>query len=128
MAHFAKIENNKVVQVIVVDNKNLDGKEFPESEPVGQAFIKSIGLPGEWLQTSYNNNFRVNYAGLDYTYDLNRDAFIPPQPFPSWTLNEDSLQWDAPKPFPLSDGDELLPYFWDEDAGDWALMPDYDVE
>lgn len=68
MAHFAKVENGIVVQVIVVNNEVLEDKEFPEAEPLGQEFIASLGLDGEWLQTSYNNNFRGKFAGIGYTW------------------------------------------------------------
>lgn len=77
MAHFAKIENNVVREVITVSNDCCGGGEFPESEPIGQAFIASIGLTGDWLQTSYNANFRGCYAGIGYTYDPQLDEFVP---------------------------------------------------
>ena len=80
MAHFAKIENNTVAQVIVVSNDDCNGGEFPESEAVGQAFIASLGLTGEWLQTSYHANFRANYAGIGFTYDADLNEFVPPPP------------------------------------------------
>lgn len=80
MAHFAKIENNLVIEVIVISNDDCGGGEFPESEPIGQAFIASLGLDGLWLQTSYNNNFRVRYASPNYTYDAALDEFVPPPP------------------------------------------------
>jgi len=77
MAHFAQINNENVVQqVIVVSNDDCGGGEFPESEPIGQAFIASIGLEGTWLQTSYHGNFRGRYAGIGYTYDPVLDEFI----------------------------------------------------
>jgi hypothetical protein len=79
MAHFAKIENNVVTQVIVVNNEVLENKEFPESEPIGVAFCKeTFGQDTEWLQTSYNNNFRGCYAGSGMTYDAQKDEFISP--------------------------------------------------
>ena len=78
MAHFAKIENNKVTQVIVVSNGVLEGKDFPESEPIGQQFISSLNLGGTWKQTSYNNNFRGKYAGIGDTYDAALDEFVSP--------------------------------------------------
>ena len=78
MAHFAKIENGIVQQVIVVGNGDCAGGEFPESEAAGQAFIASIGLAGEWRQTSYNGNFRGSYAGIGYIYDAVTDTFTPP--------------------------------------------------
>jgi hypothetical protein len=81
MAHFAKMTGNLVEQVIVVSNDDVDNLPFPESQPVGQAFIKSIGLDGYWLETSYNNNFRGTYAGVGFTYDASLDIFVaPPSP------------------------------------------------
>jgi len=77
MAHFAKIENNQVKQVIVVSNDDCGGGEFPESEPIGQAFIASLGLDGLWLQTSYNSSFRAHYAA-GCTYDASIDEFVLP--------------------------------------------------
>lgn len=78
MAHFARIEKDIVQQVIVVSNDDCGGGDFPESEPIGQTFIASVGLTGEWLQTSYNANFRGVYAGIGFTYDANLDEFVPP--------------------------------------------------
>jgi hypothetical protein len=80
MAHFAKVENSIVTDVIVVANSDCGGGDFPESEPVGQAFIASLGLDGEWLQTSYHANFRGVYAGFGYIYDAELDEFIEPEP------------------------------------------------
>ena len=94
MAHFANINDNVVRQIIVVNNEVLENKSFPESEPIGIAFCKSLyGAHTEWLQTSYNNNFRKNYAGVGMTYDATRDAFIAPQCHSSATLNEDTCSW-----------------------------------
>jgi hypothetical protein len=78
MAHFAKIENGAVSQVIVVSNSDCGGGDFPTSESVGQAFLASLGLGDNWKQTSYNGNFRGRYAGIGYTYDVELDAFIAP--------------------------------------------------
>ena len=78
MAHFAQIDNGIVSQVIVVSNDDCGGGDFPESEAIGQAFIASLGITGEWLQTSYHANFRGNYAGIGYTYDPTTDTFTPP--------------------------------------------------
>ena len=78
MAHFAKIENNTVTNVIVVSNDDCGGGDFPASEPIGQAFIASLGIEGEWLQTSYHANFRAYYAGIGYTYDADLNEFVPP--------------------------------------------------
>ena len=87
MAHFAKIENNTVTNVIVVSNESCNGGTFPESELAGQAFIALLGLDGLWLQTSYNANFRGCYAGIGYTYDADADVFVAlaqpePEPLP----------------------------------------------
>lgn len=78
MAHFARIDSGIVREVIVIDNDDCGGGEFPESEPIGQAFIASIGLDGEWRQTSYNSNFRSAYAGVGFAYDGDADEFVPP--------------------------------------------------
>ena len=78
MAHFAQIQNGIVGQVIVVSNDDCGGGTFPASEPIGEAFIASLGLTGEWLQTSYNGNFRGKYAGSGYTYDAVLDEFVAP--------------------------------------------------
>lgn len=78
MAHFAKVENNIVQEVIVVANADCGGGDFPESEPVGQAFLASLGLDGEWLQTSYHANFRGKYAGIRFIYDAELDVFVAP--------------------------------------------------
>lgn len=117
MAHFAKLDdNNRVTAVNVVNNEDIQNLEFPESEPVGIEFLNNwAGTVFTWKQTSYNNNFRNNYAGIGYTYDAGRDAFIPPQPFASWVLNEDSCLWDAPVPYPEDGGT----YKWDEDSLSW---------
>lgn len=78
MAHFAQVSGDVVTQVIVVSNDDCAGGEFPQSEPVGQEFIASLGLQGQWKQTSYNNNFRGRYAGIGYRYDSQLDEFIAP--------------------------------------------------
>ena len=80
MAHFAQVQDGIVRNVIVVDNSDCGGGEFPDSEPIGQAFIAAIGIDGDWLQTSYNNNFRGQYAGQGMTYDPVLDEFVSPQP------------------------------------------------
>ena len=78
MAHFAKIENDTVTNVIVVSNDDCGGGDYPESEPIGQEFIASLGLLGEWLQTSYHANFRGCYASIGFTYDPDNDEFVAP--------------------------------------------------
>ncbi len=123
MAHFAKVENNIVKDVIVVNNDTLNNLEFPESEPVGQEFIASLGIEGEWKQTSYNGNFRGNYAGIEFTYDEVNDVFISPKPFESWVLNEETYQWEPPTPMPTVEGDPAKNhYVWDELNTSWKLI------
>jgi hypothetical protein len=78
MAHFARVEDGVVREVIVVADSDCAGGEYPEAEAAGQAFIAGIGLAGEWRQTSYNNNFRDTYAGIGYTFDADADVFVPP--------------------------------------------------
>lgn len=118
MAHFAKIdENNVVLEVIVVHNNELIDETGNENESKGVAFCKSLfGWNTNWVQTSYNGTIRKNYAGIGYTYDAGRDAFIAPQPFPSWVLNEDNCIWEAPTPKP-NDGKF---YRWDEATTSWV--------
>ena len=79
MAHFAEVTDNIVRDVIVIDNSDCGGGDYPESEPIGQDFIASIGIQGQWLQTSYHGNFRGQYAGQDMTYDPTLDVFVSPQ-------------------------------------------------
>lgn len=114
MAHFAKIENGFVTQVIVVSNEDTADIYGVEKESIGAAFCERL-FGGDWKQTSYNGNIRKNYAGIGYAYDTNRNAFIPPQPYASWTLNEENCLWDAPIPMP-ADG----VYTWDETTQSWV--------
>ena len=121
MSHFAKIDKDGIVQRVLVADQN-----FIDSGAVGDA--------NNWVQTSYNSRggvhyapnstepdggvaLRKNYAGKGYTYDKVRDAFIAPQPFPSWTLDEDSCIWNPPVAHPM---DGKGPYKWDEDVGNWV--------
>lgn len=120
MAHFAKLDNyNLVLEVIVVNNQTIDNLPFPESEPVGISFCKSLyGQDTKWAQTSYNSSFRYNYAGKGYIYDNVADAFIPPKPYPSWLLNTQKYVWQSPVPYP-NDGKM---YYWDEATQSWVEM------
>ena len=114
MAHFAQLdENNLVVQVIVVHNNELMLNGV-ESEAKGIVFCQTL-FGGNWIQTSYNGTMRKNYAGIGFTYDKSRDAFIAPQPFASWTLNETTCQWESPTPYP-TDGKI---YSWNEETLSW---------
>ena len=116
MAHFAKVNNGIVEQVIVAEPEFF------------QTFVDSS--PGEWIQTSYNTRggthllggtpLRKNYAGIGFTYDRTRDAFIPPKPYPSWVLNEDTCLWDSPIAYP-NDGKK---YAWDEITTLWVEIPE----
>lgn len=109
MSHFAKVENGIVTQVIVAEQDVIDSGMFGSG----------------WIQTSYNTHggvhlnggtpLRKNYAGVGFTYDSGRDAFIPPKPFASWILNEDTCLWDAPVVYP-NNGKK---YSWDEDTISW---------
>jgi hypothetical protein len=111
MSHFAKVIDGIVTEVLVIEQDVIDTGLF--------------GDPALWVQTSYNTYggqhpegrpLRKNYAGIGYTYDADRDAFIPPQPFPSWTLNEETCLWDAPTAYP----DDGQPYYWDEATLAWV--------
>jgi hypothetical protein len=114
MAHFAELdENNIVKQVIVVHNNELLDNGV-ESEVKGVAFCQSL-FGGNWIQTSYNGNIRKNYAGIGYTYDSIRDAFIAQKPFESWVLEEETCIWTTPIPYP-TDGKI---YTWDENTISW---------
>jgi hypothetical protein len=110
MSHFAKVIDGIVTEVLVIEQDVIDTGMF--------------GDPSLWVQTSYNTRggqhpegrpLRKNYAGVGYTYDEERDAFIPPQPFPSWTLNGDTCLWDAPTPYP----DDSKTYAWNEETLTW---------
>lgn len=109
MAYFAEIDaTNTVLRVLAVpDNQEHRGHEF---------LAEDLGLGGSWIQTSYNNRIRKNYAGIGYTYDETRDAFIPPKPFPSWSLNNETCLWQPPKPYPTDEGR----WAWDENKQDWV--------
>jgi hypothetical protein len=127
MSHFAKLDQNNIVIFVTVGRQEDDGKEAELCERTGDTY----------RQTSYNTRggvyydsatgepaadqtkaFRKNYAGLGYTYDAERDAFIPPKPFDSWVLDEETCQWEAPVPYP-TDG---FTYIWNESETDWELQ------
>ena len=114
MAHFVRIENGVVVQGIVVNNQDTADEHGAEKEEIGIAFCSNL-LGGTWKQTSYNGNIRKNYAGVGYTYNETLDAFIPPQPFASWVLDENICQWQAPISKP---NDDKL-YIWNESIVNW---------
>jgi hypothetical protein len=121
MAHFAKInsDTNIVVEVNVVDNSDIQDLNYPESEAVGITFLTPWNTEGTyWKQTSYNNNFRKNYAGVGYTYDSTRDAFIAPKPYASWILNETTCQYEPP----IAKPDDGQFYVWNEDTESWDVV------
>jgi len=128
MSHFAKLDENNVVTFVTVGRQEDDGLEAELTARTGDVY----------KQTSYNTRggvhydpetgepsedqtkaLRKNYAGIGFTYDADRDAFVPPKPFESWVLDEDTCLWVAPVPYPEDDGQ----YTWDEDAGDWVAVP-----
>jgi hypothetical protein len=117
VAHYAKIENGVVTQVIVVDNKDTADASGVEKEHIGAAFCERL-FGGTWKQTSYNGNVRKNYAGIGYSYNADIDAFVPPKPYASWILNNDTAQWESPVPMP-ADGEK---YTWDEATTSWILV------
>ena len=119
MAHFAKIGlNNKVIEVQSITNEILHDSNGVEQEINGVDFLTKLTGWSIWKQTSYNNNIRKNFAGKGYTYDEDRDAFIPPKPYNSWTLNEDTCFWEAPVAYPDDDNE----YRWNEETTTWDLI------
>lgn len=116
MAHFAQLDSNNVVtQVIVVGNADTADANGVEKEHIGAAFCEKL-FGGNWKQTSYNGSIRKNYAGVGFTYNAGLDAFVPPKPYASWVLNNDTAQWNAPTPMP-TDGKQ---YSWDEATTSWV--------
>lgn len=117
MAHFAELDaNNVVLRVIVVDNKDTADANGVEKEHIGAAFCERL-FGGTWKQTSYNGSFRKHYAGIGYTYNSVRDAFIPPQPYQSWTLDDDA-NWQPPVAMPTDGGR----YSWNETTQTWDAV------
>jgi hypothetical protein len=114
MAHFAKLGTGNIIEkVIVVSN------DIATTEQAGIDFINNLYKTRDvWKQTSYNNNIRKNFAGIGYIYDQTRDAFIPPKPFNSWILNEDTCLWEAPVALP----DTENRYNWNEETQQWDLV------
>ena len=106
MSHFAELDENNIVLRVLVGDNNMPNEGY-------DWFVENLG--GRWVQTSYNRSFRKNFASIGFTYDEERDAFIPPKPFESWILNEYSCLWDAPVPYPR-DGKI---YRWDEPSLSW---------
>lgn len=107
MSHFAELDENNVVLRVLVGDNNMPNEGY-------DWFVENLG--GRWVQTSYNGNIRKNFAGIGYTYDEELDAFVPPKPFESWTLNEITCRWQAPVPYP-QDG---RTYEWNEEDLAWV--------
>jgi hypothetical protein len=142
MASFAKIGlNNKVIEVLSVNNEVLKDADGIEQENIGIDFLTKLTGWAIWKQTSYNTNagvhslggtpFRKNHAGIGYTYDEDRDAFIPPKPFKSWILNENTCHWESPIPYPITNnqnrvnnfGDNINDFYkWNETINNWELI------
>jgi hypothetical protein len=107
MSHFAEIDENNVVLRVLVGDNDMPNEGY-------DWFVENLG--GTWIKTSYNGNIRKNYAGVGYTYNEERDAFIPPKPYESWTLNDSTCLWEAPSAYP-QDG---RVYIWNEESLVWV--------
>ena len=126
MAYFAKLGTGNIVeQVISINNSVITDANGVEQEQLGNDFINKLyNTRDVWKQTSYNNNIRKNYAGVGYTYDQQRDAFIPPKPYNSWVLNEDTCLWNAPVAEPELTQEQIDNnnyYSWNEQIKNWEL-------
>jgi hypothetical protein len=113
MAHYARLNSNNIVEQVIVIS---DDRDTTEAE--GMAYCQQLTGHNLWRKTSYNNNIRKNYAGIGYSYDYVRDAFIPPKPYPSWLFDESTCRWQAPVEMPQLDG----PYIWDEITVNWRTV------
>jgi hypothetical protein len=123
MAYFAKLGTGNIVeQVISINNAVITDANGVEQEQLGNDFINKLyNTRDVWKQTSYNNNIRKNFAGIGYQYDQQRDAFIPPKPFNSWILNEDTCLWEAPVAKPTTELEDNQYYSWNESIVNWEL-------
>jgi hypothetical protein len=127
MAYFAKLGTGNIVeQVISINNAVITDVNGVEQEQLGNDFINKLyNTRDVWKQTSYNNNIRKNFAGIGYTYDQTRDAFIAPKPFNSWILNEDTCRWEAPVAMPELTQEQIDNknyYTWNEETLSWTLQ------
>jgi len=123
MAYFAKLGTGNIIeQVISINNSVITDSNGVEQEQLGVDFINKLyNTRDVWKQTSYNNNIRKNFAGIGYTYDETKDAFIPPKPFNSWILNETTCLWNAPVAYPVDSNINNM-YKWNEEILNWELM------
>jgi len=106
MSHWAELDLNRIVKRVIVAEEDY-------------IMSGALGNPRNWMETSYNSNFRKNYAGVGYYYDYGKNAFIAPKPFNSWILNEDTCRWEAPVAYPA---DDTKPYTWDEESLSWKPL------
>ena len=120
MAYFAKLGTGNIVETVIsINNAVITDANGFEQEKLGVDFINKLyNTRDVWKQTSYNNNIRKNYAGIGYTYDQARDAFIAPKPFNYWILNEDTCRWESPIPYPQDNNR----YKWNEQTLSWDLL------
>jgi hypothetical protein len=123
MAYFAKLGTGNIIeQVISINNSVITDANGVEQEQLGVDFINKLyNTRDVWKQTSYNNNFRKNYAGIGYSYDQARDAFIPIKPFNSWILNEQTCNWNAPVAMPTTELEDNQYYSWNESIINWEI-------
>jgi hypothetical protein len=123
MAYFAKLGTGNIIeQVISINNSVITDSNGVEQEQLGVDFINKLyNTRDVWKQTSYNRTFRKNYAGIGYQYDQTRDAFIPPKPFNSWILNEDTCNWNAPVAIPTTKLEDNQDYSWNESIVNWEV-------
>jgi hypothetical protein len=123
MAYFAKLGKGNIIETVIsINNSVITDSNGIEQEQLGIDFINQLyNTNNIWKQTSYNNNIRKNYAGIGFTYDSQRDAFIPPKPFNSWILNESTCIWESPIPLP-SDASIDRRYTWNEETLSWTLQ------
>ena len=123
MAYFAKLGTGNIVEnVISINNSVIIDSNGVEQEQLGVDFINKLyNTRDAWKQTSYNNNIRKNFAGIGYQYDQTRDAFIPPKPFNSWILNEDTCLWNAPVAKPTTELENNQYYSWNESIVNWEV-------
>jgi len=120
MAHFSKLGTGNIIETVIsINNSVITDSNGIEQEQLGVDFINNLyGTNDIWKQTSYNGNFRKNFAGIGYTYDETRNAFISPKPYNSWILNESTCRWEAPVAYP-TDGQR---YTWNEETLNWILQ------
>ena len=122
MAHFAQLdENNVVLQVIVIDNKDTADANGVEKEHIGAAFCEKL-FGGTWKQTSYNGNIRKNYAGIGMKYHADIDAFVAPKPYASWVLNNTTATYEAPVAQPATELPQGKQYSWNESTTSWDTV------